>query len=391
MSFIGKFWATKNLNLRFTINAFLIWRVFLFALFFLAIPLFELQTKFLGGRLDEYILSPIFRAWTNFDGIHYISIAEFGYTPLRYFYFPLFPIAIRYVETFFSNYPESFFIASIVSANLFCIIALSGLYELVKLDWGIGFAKKVVIALLVFPTAFYFGAGYTESLFLALVVWCVYAARTKNWLIAVVLGFMATLTRFVGIALIPLVFIELLQERPRLQAIAKGLVVGGVIGLGFGLYMYFVYQKTGDPLELLTNVGSFGEQRSGNLIFLPQVFYRYFFKVLPNVNYLYLPSAFFSSLEILTGLGLTGLLMWGFNKLRLSYWAYFLVAFITPTLSGSFSSLPRYALVIFPVFILLVLLFDKIKHRLVKIAVVTISVCALSLAAMLFLRGYWIA
>jgi hypothetical protein len=66
--------------------------------------------------------------------------------------------------------------------------------------------------MLIFPASFYFLAGYSESLFLALVLLCIRQARKGNLLLAGILAIFATLTRQVGVLLSIPIFIEGLRS-----------------------------------------------------------------------------------------------------------------------------------------------------------------------------------
>ena len=55
-------------------------------------------------------------------------------------------------------------------------------------------AKRAILYLAVFPTAFFFLAGYTESLFLALALGSLYAAYKQKWSWSVVMGMFTALT-----------------------------------------------------------------------------------------------------------------------------------------------------------------------------------------------------
>ena len=172
-----------------------------------------------------------------------------------------------------------------------------------------------------------------------------------------------------------------------------------LIPIGLFFYMYYLKSTTGDPLEFLHSVGIYGEQRSTQIILLPQVFYRYIFKILPNINYDYFPVVFTTWLEFLTavlfgGLGLLGILG-GLKRLRkirirLSYLIFLVLGYIIPTLSGSFSSMPRYVLILFPGFILMAVYLNELKssYRYFFFCVLFIL---LGIATALFVRGYWIA
>jgi hypothetical protein len=155
-------------------------------------------------------------------------------------------------------------------------------------------------------------------------------------------------------------------------------------------YLYYLYIKTGDPLIFIHSVEVFGQQRSSTLIMLPQVFYRYIFKILPSINYNYLPVAISTYLEILSAIVFGILIFVSFIKLRLSYAVYAISAYIIPTLSGSFSSLPRYVLVIFPAFILSAMYISKLG-LVKKILIFGILFTLFAVTTSLFLRGYWIS
>ncbi len=377
-------------DLKKVLEIFIKWRLFLFAVVFFSVNFISNQSSFLGGGLDRYISNPQFWSWLNFDGEHYLSIAQQGYKPLTYFYFPLYPLVVRLLSVFDKSI-FGYAIAGLVVSHVFLLLALSGLVKLVKLDFKKINFVHIISLLLFFPTSFYFAGFYTESLFLALVVWAFYFARSKKWIWAGILGCMLTTTRLVGLSILPALFIEAyLQKRERGFNLKK--VSGGLLLIPFGIlgYMYFLKSQTGDPLEFLHSVEIFGQQRSSTFIVLPQVFYRYVFKVLPNINYDYLPVVFTTYLEFIVALVFTAAVAFSLFRQRISYAVYSLFAFVIPTLSGSFSSLPRYVLVIFPIFILFSDILEKQK-KFVKFGVYFFMIIALIVATVLFSRGYWVS
>ncbi len=339
----------------FILKSFLIWRlgVFLIAIFAVKfIPVFS--HNYFGGGYSNYITNPIFWGHFNFDGEHYLAIARDGYKPLEYFFFPVFPLLMRY----FSN------LGGLIISNLFFLVALVGLYKLARLDFKEKVVRLTIILLLVFPTSFYFGMYYTESFFLALVVWSFYLFRKRKFLIGSILAALASATKVVGVIMFP----------------------------PFGLlaYIYYLWKTTGDPLIFLHQVSIFGQQRSSTLILLPQVFYRYVFEILPHVSYSYFPNIFTTYLEFACGIVFLFLIIYGFFKLRISYSIYALAAYLIPTLAGSFSSMPRYVLVIFPVFILSASILDKIP-KIYRYLIFSVMILMFVVAESLFWRGYWLS
>jgi hypothetical protein len=74
-------------------------------------------------------------------------------------------------------------------------------------------------------------------------------------------------------------------------------------------------------------------------------------------------------------------------------WAYLVFAwgaYVLPTLTGNFSSMPRYILVCFPLFIYVSLLLEK-KPRAWRFFYLTISLIFLIINLALFTQGYWVA
>ena len=305
--------------------------------------------------MQNYLSNPYLWAWGNFDGEHYLAIAQFGYQPLTHFFFPLYPLLIRFLD-------GSQFSALLISHMSF-VISLIGLYKLIRLDCSTKVARLAIILLLAFPTSFFFGSVYTESLFLALVTWFFYVLRKKKWIGAFVLGSLASAARLVGAVLL------------------------GPFGL-FG-YMYYLLRETGDPLAFFHNITLFGGQRSEGLVLLPQVFYRYFFKVLPNLNYFYFPAVFTTFLELSVALLFLILIAFSFKKLKPVYTYFLTTGYLVSTFSGSFSSLPRYVLVLFPAFILIAMFLQN--KPIIRAVWLILSVILLAISVMLFTRGYFVA
>ena len=154
--------------------------------------------------------------------------------------------------------------------------------------------------------------------------------------------------------------------------------------------MWYLKVITGDPLNFLNTVSIFGAQRSSNFVLLPQVFYRYFFKIIPSLTYSFFPVVFTTCLELGVSIVFLILIIFSFWRLKLNYSLYCLFAYLIPTLSGSFSSMPRYVLVIFPIFILMAILVDKIP-TFYKYLIFSVMILVLAVATTMFFRGYWIA
>ena len=378
----------KSEDKKFLLLSFLSWRVALFIFLFLAIKILPQQKLFLGGGLTNYLQNPYFWAWTNFDGEHYLSIAQNGYGFGEQAFFPLFPLLIKFLGKLLGGSLIVFNLSGLLISNASFLIGLLGLIRLVRLDYSERVARAALILFLLFPTSFYFGSVYTESLFFALVIWSFYCAKKQRWLFASCLGALASATRVIGIVILPALFLEWWSKKAK--KIDIQVIFLFLIPLGLAGYMYYLYIRHGDPLAFWRALPGFGEQRSTVPILLPQVFYRYIFKILPQINYSYFPIVFSTYLEFLSGVAFLAISSLAFFKMRLSYSTFLILGYLLPTLSGSFSSFSRYVLVLFPAFILAASYLSK-ATRLTQILIYTLLFICLAVATTLFVRGYWLA
>jgi hypothetical protein len=311
------------------IMVFLIWRLLLFIPVFVGQKTIPYRPNSEHTRIRDYSSSKLW-PWANFDGVHYLDIARDRYTNNARF-FPLYPILTK----LFGN---SHFFSALLISNLSLLIALIMFYRLIRLDYSDNVAFSAIIFLLLFPTSFFFGAIYTESLFLLLAVSSFYFARKNRWFLAGLSAFFLSATRLVGTCIFPALLIELFVQKKSLQ---KGLVL---ILAPFGLIAYsvFNFRKLGDPMHFLKTHGELGNSRSVNSIaLLPQTVFRYL-KILATV-----PAGQYelwaALLELIFFIFILGILYFVWKKkIRASYQVFAWLCFLVPTLSGTFSGLPRY-------------------------------------------------
>jgi hypothetical protein len=101
------------------------------------------------------------------------------------------------------------------------------------------------------------------------------------------------------------------------------------------------------------------------------------------------PLFFTVFIEGLTGAVFLTLILLAFKKSRPSYALYALLAYIAPTLTGTFLSMPRFTLVLFPAYIVLAKLIIGLPPRFKK-AIYAASLTAAIIASSLFVRGYFV-
>lgn len=368
------------------LSLFVIWKTWLYLLSVAAILLLPQYSKdFFGGGFDNYQKHLILYPWANFDGEHFVSIAQSGYKSLEYAFFPLYPKIISVALPYFKEQLFAAILLGQITSSLFFLGAMIVFYKLLRLDYFFIESLGVIILLLVFPTSFFFSAVYSESLFLLLTLLSFYFGRKKNWLLAAVFGGAATLSRFWGVLIFPALLIEAWVLREQLKRVFWLLLIP-ISLLGYMIYLQINF---GDYLAFYHQQLVVGEQHQSGVVLLPQVFYRYL-KILFSLeknSYKY----FNLLLEFLLGILFLFLPIYGyFKKIRLSYLFFALSGYLLPTIQGSFSSMPRYILVLFPSFIALYYLIEKIP-LLFKLLLILVLLVVLGGETMLFLRGYWVA
>ena len=205
--FIKELWKDKTF--RRVITIFIIAKILVITTGFLAHYLIPVESTNRQIRSDNIFLNP----WAQYDAGAYLDIAENGYNMEyngtgNYSWYPLYPLMI--IMLGFLGYPLAAFLIS----NVFSLLAIIVLYLLIKKEFGPEITEKTVFYLLLFPTAYFFTAMYTESLFLFLAVAMFYFARQDKWLLVGTLGFMISLSRMQGALLfIPMLYMYLSTKK----------------------------------------------------------------------------------------------------------------------------------------------------------------------------------
>jgi len=334
----------------------------------------------------------LFQMWTNFDGVHYITLAIYGHgaagkTSLMSAFFPVYPWLISTVNTVVHHYTYS----GLIISNLAFLISLYFLYKLFLLDYKEKISRFALTLIMIFPTAFFFGSVYTESVFLLLSVLAFYCARKKNFLLAGIFAAIASATRITGIFLWPALIIEFyLAYGSKIKNMLRPQLIWLTLPpLGLLSYMRYQMIYTGSAITFITTQSAIGSNRVvDKLILLHQVFYRYV-RMIIFVDHTD-PLFFTVLLEFLVGLGFLILLIFSVKKIRPSYWLYCFLSYILPTFTGTFSSLPRYVVVLFPLFGFLAVFLEK-HHPYLRYLYFIISIIFAFIAVSLFTRGYFIA
>ena len=186
------------------------------------------------GATGDVLAAPLGR-W---DSVWFLAIAQDGYEDgTRTAFFPLYPLLVRVAGAPL----QSGLIGGALLSTVLLGVALVLLHRLVALDHDRAVARNAVLVTALFPMSFFFSAVYSESLFLALSIGALYAARRERWAGAGLLGMLAATTRSAGVLLlVPLVLIYLWDvARPSLRTrrpLRRDALWLGLVPLGLALY-----------------------------------------------------------------------------------------------------------------------------------------------------------
>lgn len=303
---------------------------------------------------------------SNFDGYHYLTIANDGYSEPHRAFFPLFPYVLRYLSLF-TGY-GTFIVGLVVNSVLSSAACIAWYYIFREVTGSWEKSKSALITFLLFPTAFFLLCIYTESLFLLLFGLFVLGYTHKKTLLYTTTGVLIGLTRLSGVfvALIPITFLVCKWREEKLIRASDILAIASPF-IGLSIYMIYLMFSAGDPLAFIHAQQGFNNARSTSIILLPQVLWRYFkIFVFARFDVGYFVALF----EFLTFNGALYLAVRGIwtqiphlfvnknrypdnLKLRIGLLLFSAANLILPTLTGTLSSIPRYALMSMGIFILI--------------------------------------
>ena len=341
----------------------------------------------------------IFHYIGGWDASLYVEIARHGYDTLAMSAFsPLLPM-LEHAGLVLGIDPMW---AGILISNVAFFAALGCLRVLVEREWGLAVAQRTTLYLALFPTAFFFDLGYTESLFLLCSVAAFLALRQQRWVLAGVFAALATLARNQGILLVLPIVVQIYtsQVHPRLRALQRSWPgPRSLIAMSLGILLP-VIAYAGFTLYLAARFGTiFAASRAeagfwGKDLTVPFVGFARIGNALLRLGLapnLFQAHILIDSIFALLLIGLA-VVVWRARQ-PLPYVVYtiatVLVLFALPGHNWlALASIGRYMLVVFPVFVV----FGQWgQHRGVERWLLVASVPLLALFFLVFLAAGWIA
>jgi hypothetical protein len=323
---------------------------------------------------------PSLEIWDQWDAIHFLRLAEFGYSAndiFKAWFYPLYPWTVRAFSYVCGDFLLSAFIVSAI-ALLFVVVILR---RMAALEWSETIARRTVYFFLIFPTAFYLHIGYSESLFLALALGSIYAARKERWWLAGLLGAFSWMTRANGIVLLPTLAVEAGHQWSTSKRWRWQWLWIAVVPVGFAVYLFLNWRISGGPFAFLgLRKELFHMSFSAPWNGVADAF--------RNLRRPANEAEIVGTQELIfTGLGLVCAIVSWF-KLRPIYASWISGNWLILVCVTFIESMPRYTLTMFPIFFLFAFLGE---NRFWRMIITTWSLLFFALFSSLFARGWWIS
>jgi hypothetical protein len=336
-------------------------------------------------------LGQILVVWNRWDAPHYLDLAIWGYmavdpgvTPtfsqtgdmdLMIVFYPLFPGAIA---TILWLVPD--LVAPILVNTIALAIAVVLLYRVVSRELGPAVGQRAAVFMLIFPTAYFLHIGYTESLFLALVLGSFLASGSRQWLAAGLLGGLSALTRVNGLFMIPSLVADAWAEwrDTRQLRLAWGWI--GLVAVGFGGYLLLNLLVYGDPFAFVQiQADHWSKSLAWPWVGIGGVIGRLGDPELENTVVLGVAEL------AAIGLGLVGM-VYSLYRFRASWTVWMAGSWLLFVSTAFVLSVPRYAIAMFPLFAWFALLAER---RWLGWAIGAVSVLLLLWFSGRFALGSW--
>ncbi len=194
-----------------------------------------------AGAVDRWDTRWFLRA-AAYGWPHHLVTVHGRATGTTIAFFPLFPLVIRFLARLTGA--PLLLTGALVSA-LSGLVAMVAVWALVRRYAGAPAADRATLLLAVFPGSFVFSLVYTEGIVISLVAVGLIALRQRRWVLAAVVGALATATSPVALAFeVSCVWVVVGELRRTRRWSA--LVAPAVVPAGFVAYQLWLWRRTGN-------------------------------------------------------------------------------------------------------------------------------------------------
>jgi hypothetical protein len=313
----------------------------------------------------------------RWDSYWYLDIVKNGYylpkdnTLANVVFFPLYPALIKTLGTILLG---NFVLAGWILSMSFLLASCIYFYKFVKEFHPEIEPELPILLMLIFPTAFFFNVVYTESIFLFLTIATFYYTFRKNFYLAGLIAFLGALTHSNGVFLALPILWKIVELNGWKNLIAprnwKRLIPVVFAPLGSFAFIFYDYIKFGDPMLFFKIQSAWGRSFTINW---------------DHFSFFSNPSIANMGIDVFLAIFIISAVVVVWKKLSPLYAVFMSTTLIAAFTSGTLMSVGRYSIVMFPLFILLA----KIKNKLVLQAWILLSTLFFALDIILWVNNYW--
>lgn len=283
------------------------------------------------------------------DANWYLGIAENGYDRQAFevdkahnwAFFPLYPLLLRLA----SYVTREFVLTGVALSHFFFLLALFLMHRTCMLFGQTeSDANRSIFYLAFFPVSYFFSLPLTESLFLMLTVSSFFFAKRERWWSAGIAGALASATRASGVLLLPVLLLMYWQARKKLRPFRTDALAPWLVPAGLLCYMLYLRSITGNAFAFKDAMAAWGRKAG------------FFFT--PLLDYLWQPSEIaahwnfrFLNFGAAACVLICGLVLLKRREFVLAL--YTLSSVLLALSSGLLQSQARYAMVVFPAYMVL--------------------------------------
>jgi hypothetical protein len=338
-------------------------------------------------------INALLSVWNHWDAANFVRIAQFGYqTRYDVAFFPLYPLLIHILAFPLSFWGGSYLLAGTLISNAALLGTMFLLYQLAVEIVGEHAARRSLLYLVIFPTAFYFFAAYNETLFLLFCLGSFLAMRRQHWWLAGLLGLLASVTRSAGLFLVVPYLIEVWVTRESIAALRQNIVRRilpvVLIPIGTAAYALYCWKISGNPIAFAAVQSHWGRHTTWPWVGIWNAVVDLIgFDGFGSFNEVHI------LLDLIATIGFIILLILGWRKLRLSFnmWVAILIVFmlLSPGTDKTdvLLSNQRFVLEMFPAFITLGML--SVKHPRLHQSMMMIFPLLLATLSLIFIMNKW--
>ena len=347
--------------------------------------------KYMPIAADVWSAGPFwYHQLLQWDSEWYFRIATEGYRysgdptiPQNIVFYPLYPMLARGLAALSGLAASD---ALLLVSNIAGLLAIVALFRLVREEFGDQVALATTALLSFFPTSALLSAGYTESLELLLTVSFFLALKRKHHLLAASLAGLAIADRSTGIVLLPVLLCEMWlnrDQKPFLRALIPCVLLATS---GLWLFMIYLWYSFGEPFVFSEGQAAFHQGTALVTRLIAALEFEPFTRMILNDWNPWGQSCWLTLLFIV-------LVVVGWFRLRFSWTLLAVGTLLLPylTLSGGpagFSSMSRFNLISFPLFV--VLADAGLRAKWLLVGVVGLFSASLFMNTALFARRIWI-